>query len=74
MRIGRRDFISLLGGAAISLPRAAAGQTQDLPVIGFLHVAAVESYVSDAAGFARGLKESGFAEAQNLAIEYSPPA
>jgi putative tryptophan/tyrosine transport system substrate-binding protein len=70
MRIGRRHFISLLGGAVVASPRIAAGQPQELPVIGFLHPAAVESYVSNAAGFARGLKERGFAEAQNVAIEY----
>jgi putative ABC transport system substrate-binding protein len=68
MRIGRRHFISLLGSAAMALPRAAAAQ--QLPVVGFLHPALVESYVSNAAGFARGLKERGFAEAQNLSIEY----
>jgi putative ABC transport system substrate-binding protein len=70
MRIGRRDFISLLGGAVASLPRAAPGQAQELPIAGFLHAAAVESYVSNATGFAQGLKETGFAEAQNLAVEY----
>jgi putative ABC transport system substrate-binding protein len=68
MRIGRRHFISLLGSAAVALPRAAAAQ--QLPVVGFLHPALVESYASNAAGFARGLEERGFAEAQNLAIEY----
>jgi putative tryptophan/tyrosine transport system substrate-binding protein len=68
MRIGRRHFISLLGSAAMALPRATAAQ--QLPVVGFLHPALVESYVSNAAGFARGLKERGFAEAQNLSIEY----
>jgi putative tryptophan/tyrosine transport system substrate-binding protein len=70
MRIGRRDFISLLGGAVMAAPRAVAGQAQELPVVGFLHAAAVESYVSNATAFAQGLKESGFAEAQNLAVEY----
>jgi putative ABC transport system substrate-binding protein len=70
MRIGRRDFISLLSGAVASLPRATTGQAQELPIVGFLHAAAVESYVSNATGFAQGLKESGFAEAQNLAVEY----
>jgi putative tryptophan/tyrosine transport system substrate-binding protein len=70
MRIGRRDFVSFLGGALISLPRANAGQAQELPMVGFLHVAAVESYVSNATAFAQGLKDRGFAEAQNLAIEY----
>jgi putative ABC transport system substrate-binding protein len=67
MRIGRRHFISLLGSAAMALPPAAA---QQLPVVGFLHSALVESYASNAAAFARGLEEKGFAEAQNLAIEY----
>jgi putative tryptophan/tyrosine transport system substrate-binding protein len=70
MRIGRRHFISLLGGTVVAAPRAAASQPQELSVIGFLHPAAVESYVSNAASFARGLKERGFAEAQNVAIEY----
>jgi putative ABC transport system substrate-binding protein len=70
MRIGRRDFISLLGGAVMVAPRAVAAQAQELPVVGFLHAAAVESYVSNATAFAQGLKESGFAEAQNLAVEY----
>jgi ABC-type uncharacterized transport system substrate-binding protein len=68
MRIARRHFISLLGSAALALPRAAAAQ--QLPVVGFLHSALVESYAPNAAGFARGLQEGGFAEAQNLAIEY----
>jgi putative ABC transport system substrate-binding protein len=68
MGIARRRFISLLGSAALALPRAAAAQ--QLPVVGFLHPALVESYAPNAAGFARGLAERGFAEAQNLAIEY----
>jgi putative ABC transport system substrate-binding protein len=54
----------------MAMPRAAAGQAQELPMVGFLHAAAVESYVSNATGFALGLKERGFAEAQNLAVEY----
>ncbi len=68
MEIARRHFISLLGGAALALPRAATAQ--QLPVVGFLHPALVESYAPNAAGFARGLGEQDFAEAQNLAIEY----
>jgi putative tryptophan/tyrosine transport system substrate-binding protein len=70
MRIGRRDFISLLGGAVVAAARAGVGQAQELPVVGFLHAAAVESYVSNATAFAQGLKERGFAEAQNVAVEY----
>jgi putative ABC transport system substrate-binding protein len=70
MSIGRRRFMSLIGGAVAAAPRAAAAQPRQLPVIGFLHAATAESYASDAAGFAQGLEERGFAEAQNLAIDY----
>jgi putative tryptophan/tyrosine transport system substrate-binding protein len=61
--------MSLLGGAAIAAPRLASAQHK-LPVIGFLHAAAVETYIENAAGFADGLREAGFVEAQNLAVEY----
>ncbi len=70
MSIGRRRFVSLLGGAVVAIPRAAAAQPRQLPLIGFLHAATVESYASDATGFAQGLQESGFVEAQNLAVAY----
>src|SRR5215470_8316871 len=71
MSIGRRRFVSLLGATAVVLPRAAIAQPRQLPVIGFVHAATVESYASDAAtGFVQGLGESGFVEAQNLAIVY----
>jgi ABC-type uncharacterized transport system substrate-binding protein len=69
MSTTRRQFCSLIGCAAL-WPRAAATQSPELPVIGFLHTATIESYVADAAAFADGLKELGFAEAQNLAIDY----
>jgi len=65
--IGRREFIAGLGGSA-AWPLAM--RAQQLPVIGFLHAATVESYVPNAAGFADGLRDAGFIEAQNLAIEY----
>jgi putative ABC transport system substrate-binding protein len=70
MLIARRDFIALLGAAIASAPRVAAGQSRQLPVIGFLHAATVESYAPNASGFAQGLEELGFAEARNIAIEY----
>ncbi len=70
MDIGRRHFVSILGSAVVAAPRAAAGQSRQLPLIGFLHGAKVESYASDAAAFAQGLAESGLVEAQNLAIDY----
>jgi putative ABC transport system substrate-binding protein len=69
-KLGRRQFISLLGGVVAALPRRAAAQPAELPVVGFLHAATVESYVSNATAFARGLLETGFAEAQNFAVEY----
>jgi putative tryptophan/tyrosine transport system substrate-binding protein len=68
LTLERRTFLSLVGGAVASLPRGAVAQ--GMPQIGFLHPATVETYVSNAAGFARGLKDTGFAEAANVAIAY----
>ena len=69
MNIGRRQFAGLLGSAILAAPHA-VGQPRQLPLIGFLHAATAESYASDAAGFAQGLEEQGFVEAQNLAVDY----
>jgi putative tryptophan/tyrosine transport system substrate-binding protein len=68
LRLDRRTFLSLVCGAAASLPRCVTAQ--GMPRIGFLHPATVEAYVSNAAGFARGLKDAGFAEAANVAVAY----
>src|SRR6266699_1324083 len=70
MSIERRRFVLLLGSAIMAAPRAAAGQARELPLIGFLHAATAESYAFDAAGFAQGLEEQGFVEAQNIAVDY----
>jgi putative tryptophan/tyrosine transport system substrate-binding protein len=64
----RRTFLLLACGAMLARPRVAAAQ--GMSKIGFLHPATVEAYVSNAAGFARGLKDEGFAEAENIAIDY----
>jgi putative ABC transport system substrate-binding protein len=68
LTLERRTFLSLVCGAVASLPRGVAAQ--GMSKIGFLHPATVEAYVSNAAGFARGLKEAGFTEATNVAVDY----
>ncbi len=65
----RRDFIAGLGGAVL-WPAVARLQPAELPLIGFLHEASAESYAANAAAFAEGLKQGGFAEARDLAVDY----
>jgi putative tryptophan/tyrosine transport system substrate-binding protein len=66
----RRDVLNLLSGAALSWPVAARGQQAAMPVIGFLGTRAPGDDPHLLAAFRRGLKEAGYVEGQNVAIEY----
>jgi hypothetical protein len=70
MHIRRREFIFTLGGAAAALPLAARAQQAAMPIVGFLRSATLADAAHLVTAFRQGLKESGFVEGQNIAVEY----
>src|SRR5262245_14131368 len=71
MMTRRRQFITLIGGAAAAASSlVASAQQLVVPTIGFLNPASPDTFAGPVAGFRNGLKEAGYVEGQNVAIEY----
>jgi ABC-type uncharacterized transport system substrate-binding protein len=68
--IGRREFMTLLGGAAAAWPVAARAQQPTVPTVGFLRVTSAAASRHLVAAFQQGLKQTGFIDGQNVGIEY----
>jgi ABC-type uncharacterized transport system substrate-binding protein len=70
MDMRRREFITLVGGAAAGWPMVVRAQQSALPVIGFLHSATASAYTRMTAAFRKSLNDAGYVDGQNVAIEY----
>src|SRR6516164_11715025 len=68
--IRRRKFLATLGGAAAARPLAASAQQPAMPVIGFLDPRSPDGMTERLRGFRQGLKDTGYVDGENVAIEY----
>jgi putative tryptophan/tyrosine transport system substrate-binding protein len=66
----RREFITLIGGAAVAWPCVPRAQQPAMPVVGFLHSASADTFREQLDAFRQGLRDGGYVEGENVAIEF----
>src|SRR5476651_477508 len=70
INIGRRQFISALGGTAVAWPLVASAQQSAMPMVGFLRSTKADGSAHLVAAFRKGLNETGYVEGRNVTIEF----